>query len=115
MSLKSILISGLALTLGLAVAVVGAETKNKPTIKPYPLKTCVVSGDKLGDMGDIHVIQYKGRDVRFCCPDCEKDFRKAPKKYLDKLDAAEAAATQPSTKLAAPMDQEHQPGHEHSH
>jgi hypothetical protein len=72
MSLKSVLISGLALTLGLGVAVVGAETKNKPTTKPYALKTCVVSGDKLGDIGDIHIIQYKGREVRSVVPTARK-------------------------------------------
>jgi YHS domain-containing protein len=96
MSLKGVLFGGAALALSLGAAV-AAETKNKATTKPYPLATCVVSGEKLGgDMGEPYVIQYKGREVRFCCKDCEKEFRKDPEKYLKKLDAA--AATQPSTK-----------------
>lgn len=62
----------------------------------YPLKTCVVSGDELGEMGDATIIQYEGREVRLCCADCEKPFRKDPQKYLKKLDEA-AEETQPST------------------
>jgi YHS domain-containing protein len=67
-----------------------------PTTKPaYPLTTCVVSGEKLGEMGKPHVIQYEGREVQFCCPRCEKEFKKDPAKYLKKIDAA---AKKPATK-----------------
>jgi YHS domain-containing protein len=100
MSLKTVWLAALTLTFALSAALVAAEAKDKPTTKPYPLATCVVSGEKLGgDMGDPYVIKYKGREVRFCCKDCETDFRKNPDKYLKKLD--EAAATQPSTQPAA--------------
>lgn len=69
--------------------------------KPYPLTTCVVSGDKLGgDMGDPYIYTYKdkkkkddpGREVQFCCKSCVAEFEKAPAKYLKKLDEAEAKA-----------------------
>jgi hypothetical protein len=69
--------------------------------KPYPLTTCIVSGDKLGgDMGDPYVYIYKdkaktndpGREIKFCCKSCVPDFEKEPAKYLKKLDEAEAAA-----------------------
>ena len=56
----------------------------------YPLTTCVVSGDTLGEMGDPVIYNHEGREVRFCCKDCVKDFKKDPAKYLKKLDAAEA-------------------------
>ena len=72
-----------------------------PTTKPaYPLSTCVVSGEKLGEMGKPFVFQYEGREVQFCCPSCEKEFKKDPAKYLKKIDDAvkKAAATQPAAK-----------------
>jgi YHS domain-containing protein len=52
----------------------------------YPLDTCVVSGEKLGEGAVDHV--YKNRLVRFCCPNCAKAFAEAPDKYLSKIDAA---------------------------
>ena len=55
----------------------------------YPLKTCVVSGEKLNDMGKPVVINYKGTEVRFCCNDCVKKFNANPAKYLAKLKAAQ--------------------------
>lgn len=55
----------------------------------YPLDTCMVSGDKLGgDMGKPVDLIYRNRLVRFCCPDCIKDFQKDPAKYINKLDEA---------------------------
>ena len=54
----------------------------------YPLDVCVVTGEKLGSMGDPIVIQHEGREVRFCCKGCPDTFRKDPAKYLAKLDAA---------------------------
>lgn len=62
----------------------------KPNLKPYPLKTCVVSGEKLGEMGKPVVYEYKGREIKFCCKDCIKDFKKNPDKYIKKLDQAES-------------------------
>lgn len=56
----------------------------------YPLKTCVVSGEDLGSMGDPLVIwhQVEGqpdREVRLCCERCEGRFNSNPEKYLAKL------------------------------
>ena len=59
----------------------------------YPLDTCVVSGQKLGSMGDPLVVKIDGRDVQLCCSHCEEDLRKEPQKYLAKLDAATKAST----------------------
>ena len=53
--------------------------------KPYPLNTCIVSGDKLGEMGAPVVRVVNGQEVKFCCKDCVKDFDKDPAKYLTKL------------------------------
>jgi len=69
-----------------------AADTNTVKLKPYTLKTCVVSGDKLGEMGDPFVYAYKGREIKFCCKNCLKDFNKNPAKYLKMIDEAEAKA-----------------------
>lgn len=58
---------------------------------PYPLKTCVVTGEELGSMGKPYVHQHEGREVQFCCKGCLKKFDKEPAKYLSKIDAAKQA------------------------
>jgi hypothetical protein len=60
--------------------------------KPYPLKTCVVSDEKLGEMGDAYVFTYEGREIKLCCKNCLKDFKKDPAKYIKKIEDAEAKA-----------------------
>jgi len=58
---------------------------------PDLLKTCPVSGDKLGaDMGPPYVFVYKGQQVKLCCSGCKKDFDKNPDKYLKLIRAADA-------------------------
>ena len=64
--------------------------KPDPKLKPYTLKTCSVSGDKLGEMGDPILYKYKDRELKFCCKDCPKDFDKDPAKFIKKLNEAEA-------------------------
>ena len=76
----------LALTLLTApMAGHAAETAPQKEVKPYPLDTCIVSGEKLGEMGKPHVIQHNGQEIKFCCKDCVKEFNKDPDKYLKKL------------------------------
>lgn len=53
--------------------------------KPYPLTTCIVSDEKLGEMGKPVMVDYKGQQVAFCCKSCLGDFDKEPAKYLEKL------------------------------
>lgn len=53
--------------------------------KPYKPGTCVVSGDKLGEMGKPVVFVYKDQEIKLCCKACRKDFDKDPAKYLKKL------------------------------
>lgn len=54
-------------------------------IKPYLLETCLVSGEKLGEMGEPLVIDHQGRQIKFCCKSCLPKFEKDPAKYLAKL------------------------------
>lgn len=53
--------------------------------KPYPLSTCIVSGEKLGEMGKPVVIIKDGQEVKLCCKNCIKDFNKEPKKFLKEI------------------------------
>jgi YHS domain-containing protein len=60
--------------------------KEEKNTKAYSLDTCIVSGDKLGEMGKPVVFEYKGQEIKLCCKDCRKDFDKDPAKYLKKLE-----------------------------
>lgn len=55
------------------------------TLKPYPLKVCIVSGNDLDSMGDTITEAYKGQQVKFCCKPCVKKFHANPDKYLKKI------------------------------
>src|SRR5258705_6230705 len=69
----------------------GKKTTAKP--KPYLLKTCIVSDEKLGgDMGEPYVFTHEGREIKLCCKSCLKDFKKDTAKYIKKIDAAEKKA-----------------------
>jgi len=87
----------LALLIG-ALAYVQAGCTTKPgssaeaAVKPYPLNYCLVSGDKLGEMGKPIVIVYQGQEIKFCCSDCPPKFKEDPEKYMKKLTEEEAKA-----------------------
>ena len=67
--------------------------KKDEKAKPYPLKTCIVSDEKLGgDMGDPYVFTHEGREIKLCCKSCLKDFNKDTAKYIKKIEAAEKKA-----------------------
>ncbi|MGB6220029.1 hypothetical protein [Haloferula sp.] len=62
-----------------------ASSSGQATSKPYPLDSCLVSGEELGSMGDPVVITHEGQDIKFCCDSCIPKFEKDPAKYLSKL------------------------------
>ena len=77
----------------------------------YPLKTCVVTGDKLGgEMGKPIDLVVQNHLVRVCCAGCVKKVEKEPAKYLKMIAAARkeaeakkkaGAAKEPAAKDAA--------------
>ena len=98
-SSKSLVIKLISLLIGFcttatyAVAT-PAEAAASAAKAVYPLKTCVVSGGKLGSMGKP--VEYVHRQageadvtVFFCCNFCIKKFEKDPAKYLAKFEIAE--------------------------
>src|SRR2546430_14517522 len=69
------------------------DAKKSEKAKPYTLKTCPVSDEKLGgDMGAPYVFTYKDREIKLCCKDCKKDFDKNPEKFVKKIEKAEKKA-----------------------
>jgi YHS domain-containing protein len=65
----------------------------------YPLDTCLVTGEKLGAMGDPVNTIYKNRLVRFCCAGCVAKFEKEPAKYIAALDKAVIEKQKPTYPL----------------
>lgn len=102
-------ITGAALLSGLLAGPIVASAADQPktgdpkAAKPYSLKTCVVSDEKLGgDMGKPFVFVYEGQEFKLCCKDCKKKFDKDPAKYTKKFAEAQKAA-----KDAKPAASEH--------
>ena len=54
----------------------------------YSLDKCIVTGEVLGEHGDVVVKTYNGREVRFCCKACIADFEKDKVSFMKKLDEA---------------------------
>lgn len=53
--------------------------------KTYPTKTCVVSGEALGSMGDSIDMMYGHRLVRLCCKGCVRAYKKDPAGVVAKI------------------------------
>lgn len=72
-------------------AYANAEVKNNniaPDIKTTTgnkvQKNCPILGNPISKNT---YIDYKGKRIYFCCPGCEKDFKKDAEKYIHKLRA----------------------------
>ena len=62
----------------------------------YPLKTCLVSDEPLGSMGEASPYIHRAsgqpdRVVFVCCDGCIDDFKGNPAKFLAKVEAAAKA------------------------
>ena len=54
-------------------------------VRPYPFKTCLVTDNALGSMGDPITKIYEGRELKFCCAPCVEEFEANPAAFLSKL------------------------------
>lgn len=84
MKLLTYLIAAVAMT---AVLPSLKAADDKPA-KPYPLQTCFISGEKIGEMGKPVVFVYEGQEIKLCCKDCKKQFDKDPAAAMKKFNAA---------------------------
>src|SRR6266478_9493141 len=92
-ALKPLIISALLTTFAAAPLVGRAadqDSRDSKDAKAYPLTTCVVSGEKLGEMGKPYTFTHEGQEIQLCCKSCLKDFKKDPAKYVKKLNDAKA-------------------------
>ena len=76
----------------------GTTTQSKAYVNTdgYPLDVCVVSGQKLGSMGEVFVTKFNGKTLKLCCSACLKDFNKDTAKYMALLGEAEAKKDAPA-------------------
>jgi YHS domain-containing protein len=80
------------------------EAEEVAAVDTYPLETCIVSGAKLGSMGEAVIYEYEGREIRFCCAGCIKAFEKEPDKYIAKIDEARKAQAAANAPKPYPLD-----------
>jgi YHS domain-containing protein len=67
----------------LVLLLIVPATSSAADVKPYPLATCIVSGDKIDP--SVPAVVHNGQQVKFCCKSCVKKFQGNPEKYLIKL------------------------------
>ena len=84
-STKHLLTAALLAALAVGTLSVSAADKDKKP-KPYPLDKCIVTDEKLGEHGKPYVFTHEGQEIKLCCKDCLKDFKKEPAKYLKKVE-----------------------------
>ncbi len=99
MNTKSIVVAVAVALIGAGGTVVYAQPAATDQAAAQPAavevgnKICPVSGEKVGEMGDIVKYEHNGKIYNFCCKACLKDFAKDPEKY-SKIAEDEVAATQ---------------------
>lgn len=64
-----------------------APVKMEPSAN-YPLDTCVVTGEKLGSMGDRIAYKVGDTEVQLCCKMCVGKLTADPAKYVAMVQAA---------------------------
>jgi hypothetical protein len=88
---KQLTLAVLAAVVAFGSSAFGADDTKQSKPKPYPIKRCVVSGEKLDSMGKPYVFTHEGQEVKLCCKNCLKDFEKDPAKYTKKIEDASKA------------------------
>ena len=54
-------------------------------VESYPTEACIVSGERLGSMGDPIDVMYGYRLLRFCCKGCLRAYKKDPAGLVAKV------------------------------
>ena len=90
MKTTSLLSIGIA-SLAMLLSSCATSGSGSASVKPYPKDICVVTGNKLGSMGDPVREVYQGQEMKFCCKACIAKFHKDPAKHLAKLGSDSSA------------------------
>lgn len=80
--MKATITSALVAT---TIALASCATSGNPGVKSYTSDTCVVSGNRLGSMGDPVTKVYGNQEVKFCCKPCVAKYEKNPERYAKNL------------------------------
>ena len=83
--MKSILVLAL-----ITLSLVSCQTTAPGTpaaggVRPYTSDECIVTGNRLGSMGDPITHVHGNQEVKFCCSPCVRKFKANPDKYLANL------------------------------
>ena len=78
-------VSGIGYAMGDA-AIGAGSTKETAQVKNVGNKICPVSGEAIQEK-EAGTIEYEGKTYNLCCAMCAKDFKKDPKKYVQKVEA----------------------------
>ena len=72
---------------GSATSTARATSNEAPAaaVASKPQRTCPVTGEELGSMGDPIPVTVKGETVFVCCQGCVKKVQQNPDKYLAKV------------------------------
>jgi YHS domain-containing protein len=89
-------------------AVIAQQTKS------YPLSSCMISGLKLGTMGEPVDYILANRLVRFCCGGCVGTFNRGPAAHLETLTKAWGDA-RPAKPAPRGHDKDRHRGDDHGH
>lgn len=84
MKTKNLILALLASS-ALAFSLVSCGGDDTAAAGDYPLKTCVVSGEELGSMGEPVVVKHGDVTVKLCCKSCIDEFNAEPEKFVAKL------------------------------
>ncbi len=73
-------IAGVVLVVGMLTGYVLA---NEAEVVPVEVgnKICPVSGEKVGEMGDVVKVEHNGKMYNLCCSMCKKDFNNNTEKF----------------------------------
>lgn len=66
------------------------EENSSPVAASTSQKACPVSGEELGSMGDLVIVEHKGTSVKLCCKSCIRKFDTNPDQYIAKLKTAKS-------------------------
>lgn len=80
--MKTIITSALIAT---SIALASCATSGNAGVKSYASDTCVVSGNRLGSMGDPVTKVYGNQEVKFCCKPCVAKYEKNPERYAKNI------------------------------
>ncbi len=83
-------VSGIGYAMGDAANGV-SSTKETAQVKNVGNKICPVS-DSVIKKGEGGSVEYGGKVYNLCCAMCSKDFKKDPKKYIQKVEAMQKKA-----------------------